>query len=250
MKQEYAIDSWSLSIPFSLMSRERERGGGQTLAFISRFLFGISQKIHLWHTRTHTFDMKSSVCKPKSEGSYRVSSRSIVCMCIHSHDFFFFFIFSFFHVCLPLWFIAAKNLILSLFWDRICAIWKNAKNAGAIKNKSKSKREQSVWQGCEDGRKALLKGVRLYKITHMILPSLILLLLLIRELWNPMLKWKKKHERTNDPKKTTPTLKYLKYYKLECTRCKQTPKFSVFIFSPHLLVVFYLKMLRACEFSF
>lgn len=63
----------------------------------------------------------------------------------------------FFYVWLPLWFIAVKNLILSLFWDRIFARQKKIARA----------KEENESSGREE-RKALLKGLRLYKITHML----------------------------------------------------------------------------------
>lgn len=119
-----------------------------------------------------TFNKKSNVCAWASELDREivyVFSYSAVCICLcafniaailNSREFFFLLFLAFFQVCLLLWFIAGKNLILSLFWDRICAIWKNAKNAGATQNMSK--------RGVFESGGALLKGVRLYKITHML----------------------------------------------------------------------------------
>lgn len=102
-------------------------------------------------------------------------------------------------------------MILSLFWDGIFA--KPKKNLAWAKDVSD---EEERW-------KALLKGLRLYKITHMLQ-----VLLTIREfvLWNLMLIWKRKKPQINTE---TP-----EYYKQKYPICKINTKFSVFIRVPFL----------------
>lgn len=90
----------------------------------SRFLFGFSQKIHFWHKHTHTQSFEAN--------STPVPVLLFMCVyvtCSSMYTFTWLLLLLphplqqcvFFHVCLPLWFIAGKNLILSLFWDGIFA---------------------------------------------------------------------------------------------------------------------------------